>query len=34
MIDFEPTGSAHSLSEPTDLLDAAPSTVISWGGVR
>jgi hypothetical protein len=34
MIDFEPTGSAPRPSEPTHMLDLAPSAVISRGGVR
>jgi hypothetical protein len=34
MIDFEPTGSAPRPSELTDMLDPAPSTVMSRGGVR
>jgi hypothetical protein len=34
MIDFEPTGSAPRLSEPTYKLAPAPSAVISQGGVR
>ena len=34
MIDFEPTGSAPRPSELTDMLDPAPSAVVSQGGVR
>ncbi len=34
MIDFEPTGSAPRPSELTDMLDPAPSAVVSRGGVR